>query len=68
MMWEEIVKDASGELIKGVESRAIEMRCSLEVAYYILKLEKRLSFLEESVDVQIGRLIEQIDHTQTGKY
>lgn len=64
-MWEEMVKDASGKLIEEVELRSVSLRCSREVAYYILKLEERLDRIESDVDIRHGRLLESIDHLQT---
>lgn len=51
-MWEEIVKDSSGEMIEEIERKAGELRCSLEVAHYILKLEERL----EAVSIKLDEL------------
>lgn len=60
-MWEEIVRDETGKLIEKVVLRATALKCSREVAYYIIKLEERLDRIESDIDARHGRMIESID-------
>lgn len=64
-MWEELANDTTGKMLEKVEARASALKCSREVAYYILKLEERLNRIEEYADASHGRMIETIDRLQS---